>query len=151
MRYTTEIEIDIPRNEFVKILDIPENMKHWQRGLTGYTILSGTAGHEGSKMELRYKFGKRDMVLIETILKRNMPYEFHVTYDTKGVHNIQKNYFKDIDGRSTIWISESEFRFSSFFMKAIGFLMPGSFKNQSRIYAQDFKAYAEKGTSVTNQ
>jgi len=150
MKYTTEITVDVPRDEFIKKMDNPENMKHWQRGLIGYEELSGVQGQEGSKMELHYKMGKRDMVLIETILKHNMPYEFHATYDTKGVHNIQKNYFKDIDGHTTKWISEAEFQFSGFFMKLMGFLMPGSFKKQSMKYAQDFKAFAENGTSVAN-
>ena len=150
MKYTTEITVDVPRNEFIKKMDNPKNMKHWQRGLTGYKELSEVPGKEGSKMELYYKMGKRDIILIETILKYNMPYEFHATYDTKGVHNIQKNYFKDIDGHTTKWISETEFQFSSFFMKLIGFLMPGSFKKQSMKYAQDFKAFAENGTSVAN-
>ena len=128
MKYTTEITIDIPREEFVKKLDNAENMKHWQRGLVGYQYLSNTQGQEGSKMELRYKMGKRDMVLIETIIKKSLPEEMHLTYDTKGAHNIQKNYFKDLDGKSTQWISESEFQFSGFMMKVMAFLMPGAFK-----------------------
>ena len=150
MKYTTEITIDLPRKEFIKKLDNPENMKHWQRGLVGYKQLSGTPGDEGAKMELQYKMGKRELVMVETIIKRNLPYEFHTTYDTKGVHNIQKNYFNDIDEHSTKWISESEFQFSGFMMKVMGFLMPGAFKKQSLKYLQDFKAFAENGTSVSD-
>ena len=101
-------------------------------------------------MELRYKMGKREMVLIETILKNNFPHEFHASYDSKAVRNVQKNYFKDVGGKSTRWTAESDFQFSGFMMKAMGFLMPGAFKKQSRIYAEDFKAFAEKGSSVAN-
>ena len=72
----------------------------------------------------------------------------HMTYDTKGVHNIQKNYFKD-EGDKTRWVSETEFQFSGFGMKLMGFLMPGAFKKQSFKYMQDFKAFAETGKSVT--
>lgn len=148
MKYSTEITIALPRDEFIKKLDNPEHMKHWQRGLSSYTQLSGKPGQEGSRMELHYTIGKREMVLIETILKRNLPYEFHATYDAKGVHNIQKNYFKVLDGQGTLWIAESQFEFSSLFMKLMAFFMPGAFKKQSRQYAEDFKAFAEKGTSV---
>lgn len=150
MKYTTEIFINLPREEFIKKLDDPENMKHWQRGLTGYKHLMGAPGHEGSKMELRYKMGKRDMVLVETIIKRNLPHEFHAIYDAKGVHNIQKNYFKDLSEHRTKWVSESEFQFSGFMMKAMAFFMPSAFKKQSMKYAQDFKAFAEEGISVAN-
>ena len=150
MHYTCEITVDLPRDRMVEILDKPENMKHWQRGLISYRQLSGQPGQQGAQMELEYQMGKRHLVMVETIIKRNMPFEFHSTYDTKGVHNIQKNYFKELeDGRSR-WISESEFQFSGFMMKLMGWLMPGAFKKQSMKYLEDFKHFAETGTSVSN-
>jgi carbon monoxide dehydrogenase subunit G len=150
MNYRTEIKINLPREQVLKKLDNPENMKHWQSGLIAYHQLSGKPGMEGAKMELHYKMGKREMVLVETIIKRNLPEEFHATYDAKGVHNIQKNYFEEIDGETTLWISDSEFEFSGLAMKLMAFLMPGAFKKQSRKYAEDFKAFAENGISVAN-
>jgi hypothetical protein len=151
MKYNTEITVALPRDEFIRKLDNPENMKHWQRGLSGYTLLSGKPGQEGTKMELRYDFGKRKMVLVETILKRNLPHEIHASYDAKGVHNIQKNFFTEIDDHNTRWVSESYFEFSGFFMKLMAFIMPGEFKKQSQKYADDFKAFAEQGVSVADQ
>ncbi len=150
MKYTTEIVVDLPRDEFIRKLDNPENMKHWQRGLVGYEVLSGKPGEEGARMDLKYKMGKREIEMVETIIKSNFPEEFHATYDAKGVHNIQRNFFKEEDGK-TRWISESEFQFSNFGMKLMGFLMPGAFKKQSMKYAQDFKNFAEKGISVAEQ
>lgn len=150
MKYTTEIVIDLPLNEFIRKFDNTDNLKHWQKGLVRYEIISGKPGAEGSKMELHYKMGKRNIVMVETILKRNLPYEFHAIYDAKGVHNIQKNYFKEIKSGQTKWISETEFQFSGFLMKMISFLMPGTFKKQSLKYLRDFKAFAESGTSVAN-
>ncbi|WP_394975803.1 SRPBCC family protein [uncultured Croceitalea sp.] len=149
MRYTTEIIIDLPREEFIKKLDNPDNMKHWMRGLLNHEMLSGKPGQEGATMNMTFKRGKGEMTMVETIIKRNFPEEFHATYDTKGVHNIQRNFFKEEDGK-TKWISESEFQFAGFGMKLIGLLMPGAFKKQSMKYAQDFKNFAEKGISVIN-
>lgn len=149
MKYTTEIVVDVPREEFIKKMDDPDNMKHWQQGLIGYEQLSASPGQEGSRMSLSYEMGKRKMDLVETIIKKNLPEEIHMTYQTKGVHNIQKNYFKEEDEK-TRWVSESEFQFSGFGMKLMGFLMPGAFKKQSLKYMQDFKAFAENGTSVLN-
>ncbi|HBU77223.1 MAG TPA: SRPBCC family protein [Muricauda sp.] len=149
MKYTTEIVVDVPREEFIKKMDDPDNMKHWQQGLIGYEQLSASPGQEGSRMSLSYEMGKRKMDLVETIIKKDLPEEIHMTYETKGVHNIQKNYFKE-EGEKTRWVSESEFQFSGFGMKLMGFLMPGAFKKQSLKYMQDFKAFAENGTSVLN-
>jgi len=148
MKYTTEIIIDLPRDEFIDKFDNAENMKQWQKGLKSYNYLSGPPGKEGSKMELHYQMGKRNLVLIETIIKRNLPYEFHATYDAKGVHNIQKNYFKEPEAGKTLWVSESEFQFSGIFMKFMGLMMPGAFKKQSTQYLNDFKSFAETGKTV---
>lgn len=149
MKYTSEIEINLPRDEMLALLDEPQNMKHWQRGLQSYRQLSGEAGKEGAQMELEYQMGKRHMLLVETVLKRNLPDEFHMTYDAKGVHNIQKNYFEVLDEKRCKWISETEFQFSSFPMKLMGWLMPGAFKKQSMAYLRDFKNFAETGASVS--
>lgn len=148
MKYTNEITIDLPRPEFIKKLDNPENMKHWQRELVSYKVLSGTPGKEGAQMELRYITGNRKIVMIETIMKRNLPYEFHATYDAKSIHNIQKKYFRDVDDHTTKWISEAEFQLNGVMLKLMGFLMPGIFRKQSVKYLKDFKAFAEIGTSV---
>ncbi|QIE58909.1 SRPBCC family protein [Rasiella rasia] len=150
MKYTTEIIINKPRAEVIEKLDNPENMKHWQRGFTGYNQLNGTSGEAGSQMEMHYKTGKREMTLTETIVKNNFPAEFHATYDAKGVHNIQKNFFEAIDENTTKWRSECEFQFQGFGMKLMGFLMPGAFKKQSKKYLDDFKNFVENGTSVAN-
>tara|TARA_R100000306_G_scaffold260_3_gene537 strand:- start:2382 stop:2837 length:456 start_codon:yes stop_codon:yes gene_type:complete len=151
MKYSIEIIINLPREEVIEKMDNPDNLKHWQKGLIHYEMLSGTPGQEGATMKMEYKMGKRDMTLIETILKRNFPEEFHATYDTKGVHNIQNNYFEELDDIRTKWISESEFQFSGFGMKLMGWLMPGAFKKQSKKYMNDFKNFAEKGISVANK
>ena len=148
MKYTTEIQVALPRAEFIEKFDSTENMKHWQKGLKAFKFLEGEPGQEGSQMELVYQMGKRELVMVETILKSNFPYEFHATYDAKGAHNIQKNYFKEIDDDNTLWVSESEFQFSGFFMKLMGFLMPGAFKKQTLAYLKSFKAFAEEGISV---
>ena len=93
MKYTSEIIVDVPRTVFIEKFDNPDNMAHWQQGLLEYKMLGGTPGEEGAQMELHYKMGKRELVMVETILKRNLPDEMHTTYDAKGVHNIQHNYF----------------------------------------------------------
>ncbi len=150
MKYTLEITIQAPLEEVIKKFDSVENMKHWQRGFVSYNHISGTPGKEGAQAELTYKMGKREITMVETITKINLPHEFHGTYDAKGVHNIQKNYFEALDDTTTKWTSESEFKFSSFAMKFFAFIMPGAFKKQSYQYMKDFKAFVEEGKSVAD-
>ena len=148
MKYTTEITIELPRGEVIKKMDKVDNMRHWQRGLVSVEHISGTPTAFGAKIKLNYLFGKRKMELIETVTKNNFPDEFHATYNTKGMHNIQKNFFKETVQGYTRWISESEFLPTNFAMRAMTFLMPRTFKKQSLRYMTDFKDFAEKGTSV---
>lgn len=149
MNYTLEISIDLPRETVIEKLDNADNLKHWQRGLTSYEHLSGTPGEEGAKSKLHYKTGKRTVTLVETIIERNFPDALYSTYETKGVFNMQKNYFTVVDANTTKWVSESEFKFTGFMMKIMGAFMSGTFKKQSYRYMEDFKNFAEKGLSVS--
>jgi hypothetical protein len=148
MKYTCEIIIDKPLSEVIQKLDSAENMKHWQRGLQGYTMVSGTPGQDGSTMDLDYQMGKRRVKMTETIIKNNFPNEFFANYDAKGVHNEQQNYFEELPNGSTRWRSDSVFKFSSFGLKFFSWIMPGAFKKQSMVYLKDFKAFAEQDISV---
>ncbi|WP_223033179.1 SRPBCC family protein [Hanstruepera marina] len=148
MKYTTEMIINVPLIEFIEKLDNPENMKHWQKGLIDYDHVYGTPGEIGSKMKLSYKMGKREMELIETITFNDLPHALHATYDTKGMHNIQENFFEEIDKNQTKWTSKNEFIPTSFMLRMMTLLMPNAFKKQTKKYLTDFKNFAEKGTSV---
>ena len=150
MKYSSEIIINLSREDFLKKLDNSDNMKHWQRGLLSYEHIAGDPGTVGGKMKLNYQMGKREMSLIETITYKNLPEEFHLNYDTKGMHNIQKNFFKETPEGYTKWISKSEFVPTNFMMRMMTLLMPSAFKKQSLKYMQDFKKFAENGISVNN-
>lgn len=150
MKYSKEIIIDLPREEVIAKMENPDNFKHWQKGFISYNHLSGVPGKEKALSKLKYKMGKREIEMIETIEKNNLPSKLFLTYDAKGVFNRQKNYFEKVNENATKWISDNEFEFSGF-MKLIAFLMPGSFKKQTYEYMKDFKAFAENGKSVLNQ
>ncbi len=143
MKYTVEIDIDLARDRVIELFDSSENMKHWQEGLIDFEHLSGTPGEVGAKMKLLYKMGKREIEMVETITKRDLPDEFAGTYEAKNVFNIVDNTFLAISENKTKWVSYNEFQFNGF-MKLIGFLMPGAFKKQSLKSMQDFKRFAEK-------
>jgi uncharacterized membrane protein len=143
MKYSSEIEINKPIDKVIELFDNPDNMKQWMKGLQSFEHISGEQGKVGAKSRLRFKMGKRDMEMIETITVNNLPEEFSGTYEVKGVYNIVKNKFVPLSENRTKYISEQEFQFKGF-MKVIGFLMPGAFKKQSMQYLKDFKQFAEQ-------
>ncbi len=150
MQYKTEILIKKPIAEVIKKMNSAENMKHWQEGLVSTEHISGIPGEFGAKMKLNYSFGKRKMEITETITKQDFPQEFHATYTTKGVRNIQENYFESTKEGYTKWIANNEFQPTTFVMSAMLFLMPRAFKKQTKTYMTNFKNFVEQGTSVSN-
>lgn len=142
MKYTAEIEINLPIDRVVMLFDDPSNLGKWMEGLQSFEHISGTPGQPGAKSRLKFFVHNRNLELIETITIRNLPDEFSGTYETKGIYNIVKNKFIALPGNRTKHISEQEFQFNGL-MKLIAFLMPGAFKKQSMKYLADFKKFAE--------
>lgn len=145
MKYTVEIEIDRPVETVVELFDDPDNLRHWMEGLESFEPLSGTPGEPGAKSRLKFKNGKREIEMIETITTKNLPHEFSGTYEAKGVFNIVKNRFVALPGNRTKYISEQEFQLKGF-MRLLGFLMPGAFKKQSMKYLEAFKRFVESSS-----
>ena len=144
MQYTCAITINKPIEEVISLFTNPDNMELWMEGLQGFKHLSKEPNKEGAKTELHFKMGKREITMIETIIKNNLPEEMVTTYDAKGVYNKIITTFRPVDGNTTKYISDNYFEFKGFFMKIMGMLMPGAFKKQSMKYLEDFKTFTEK-------
>ncbi len=147
MKYTCEIEIDVPRARVIELFENPENLAAWQAGFISLQPLSGAPGADGSTSRLKYKMGSREIEMLETIVRNALPEAFDATYEAKGVRNRQHNRFVELGPAKTKWISETEFRMAGF-MKVLAVLAPGMFKKQSMQFLVNFKAFAETGKRV---
>jgi hypothetical protein len=147
MKYSTEILINKSRPEIIKAFEDSTLLPHWQRGLKRSRVISGEDGEVGSKRKLYITMEGQSIKMTETIIKKNLPEEWHGKYTSKGMESIQKNYFEAIDENQTKWTSYSEFKFSGF-MKLVSKLLPDIFKKRSLLVQQDFKAFIEDGKSV---
>ncbi len=148
MKFTVDIDIDLPRDRVIELFDNADNMSKWQKGLQRFEHLSGEPGQPGARSRLVYLMGKREIELIETLTLRDLPERFDGAYETKGVFNVVKNRFLELGPERTRWESENEFRMSTWTMKLMGWFMGGAFRQQSLKYMQDFKAFAERGVDV---
>lgn len=147
MKYSTEIIIDQPRGKIIEVFEDPSLLPHWQRGLKRSRVVSGTEGEVGSKRKLYITMEGQSIKMTETIIKKNLPEEWHGKYTSKGMKSLQQNYFEALSDHQTKWTSYSEFEFSGF-MKLISKLLPDIFKKRSILVQQDFKAFIEDGKSV---
>ncbi len=71
MKYSKEIVIDLPREEVIAKMEDPKNFKHWQKGFISYQHVTGNPDQDQSRSKLKYKMGKREIEMIETIEKNN--------------------------------------------------------------------------------
>jgi len=148
MKYTTEIIIDKPLEHVMVLFKDANNLKHWQRGLKSTKLLKGESGKEGAKRKLEMNMEGRNITMIETITKCELPHNWHARYTSNGLESIQQNYFESSEDNKTYWKTTSEFRFSGF-MAIVGRVLPGIFKRRSKTVMQDFKNFAENGVSVS--
>lgn len=142
MKYTVEVDVDCPLNEVVEKFDNQDNYSSWMKGLESFENIEGKQGQEGAKTKFKFDMGKRKMKMIETVLKRDLPKQYVVSYEVNGVYNEVDNRFEKIDDSNTLYTTHQYFKFKGF-MKIIGLLFGRSFKKQSLKYANDFKKFVE--------
>ncbi len=147
IKYTEEIEINSNIDTVIALFDNPYNMKEYMDGIESYTVLSGNIREVGAKAEIIVTFIEKDVikrriVMTEEIITNDLPKEKKVTYKADGVYNIVTNRFEKVSENKTKFINEQEFEFKGY-MKMIGFFMPSALKQQSIVYLQDFKRFAE--------
>ena len=150
MNFIAEIEIDLPRSQVLHKLINMDNYQHWQEGFLSAEHISGDIGQFGAKMKLIYKFGRKKKIWIETITKRDLPFQIHANYSNNGLINFQRNYFNENSEGITKWISKNEFIPTNFKMRLITIFMPGVFKKQILKQMKNFKNFAESNQSILN-
>jgi uncharacterized membrane protein len=143
MKYTHAIIIDRSREEVVALFADPGNLRHWQPGLISRELLDGEPGREGARAKLRYRQGRREIEMTETLTRVDLPEGIEVTYQTGGVWNRQHHAFEALPDGRTRWTSASEFRFPSLSMRLLARLMPGAFRQRSVQSMENFKRFAE--------
>ena len=146
MKYTSEITIDLPRDRVIELFDDPQNLKHWQPGFQSFEPLSGSPGHPGAKSRLVYRMNNREVVLIETVTRRNLPENFDGTYDSEHATTSVHNRFTK-KGRQTLWTIETEFKFQGL-IKIVAWMFRGALRKQTEQFMRLFKEFAESRTET---
>ena len=155
MKYTNSIEITLPRERVAQLLADPVLLPKWLRDLVLHEPTSGIHGQLGTTSRVVMQSGKRTMELTETITRRE-PVDLHgipkgvvVHFDREiagaGMWSVVRDRLTEANPETTLWESESEYRFKSLL---VGLLMPGTFHKQSQQHMQDFKAFAEQGKDI---
>ncbi|MGA6161357.1 SRPBCC family protein [Amycolatopsis magusensis] len=158
MKYTNSIEIALPREQVAQLLTDPAHLPKWLRGMVLHEPVSGAHGQLGTKSRVVLQSGKRQIECTETITRRD-PADLHgipegsvVHFDREivgaGMWSVVRERLTEAGPEATLWVSESEYRFSGPLMRLMGLLLPGAFRKQSQRHLRDFRAFAEQGKDV---
>ena len=142
MRYTLELDIDLPRERVIQLFLDENNLKKWQPDIVSFERIKGENAREvGAQSKQIHRMGNSEIEMLETIVEADHPTKYAATYEAKNVWNLVENQFDEIDGK-THWTVTSEFKCKGF-VAIIAFLMPGSFKKQTLDFMHKFKNFAE--------
>ncbi|MCK1798587.1 SRPBCC family protein [Streptomyces sp. XM4193] len=157
MKYTVSIEIALPREQVLRLLEDPEHRAKWLEGLVLHEPLRGEDGQVGTESRVVFRTGKQTMECTETITRRepedmrNVPSDRVVHYEREivgnGMWSAARERLTESGPEGTLWASENEYRFTGP-MRFVAPLLRGVFTKQSRKVMRDFKAFAEQGTDV---
>jgi hypothetical protein len=139
LRFQLETEIQKPIEDVTRLFANRALLTKWQPGLLSS---EQTETYPHPTYKLKFDFGRRKMVMTETILRNELPSHFEGTYEMKGIFNRIHNTFETTGPRSTKWTYTTEFRFSGL-MKIISFFMKDGFRKQSEVIMKNFKKFAE--------
>jgi hypothetical protein len=158
MKHTESIVIALPRERVAQLLADPAHLPKWLRGLVLHEPLDGVHGQVGTRSRVVMRMGQRTFECTETITRRE-PADLRAIPEASVVHfereiagegmwSSVRDRLTEAGPQTTLWVSESEYRFGGLLMRLLGLLMPGSFREQSRQHMRDFKAFAEQGKDV---
>ncbi|HYX08061.1 MAG TPA: SRPBCC family protein, partial [Bacteroidales bacterium] len=109
MKYNGSIDINKPQSKVAELFADPKNLREYQDGFQKKELVSGQMGQEGAVSKMYYKYGKRDMELIETITKNNLPNSFDAFYHHKHMDNTMKCKFVPLDDNKIRYEYEFEY------------------------------------------
>jgi len=139
MKFTCNVEIDESREEVIKLFDNPDSIQYLQDGFVSLECLSGTPRDEVAISRVTYK----RVELLETSITRNLPEEFHGSYEVSCGKNTVYNYFEKL-GDKTKWTAEVEYLETlGIMMRLMKTIMLGLFKKQPQKWMDQFKIFVE--------
>lgn len=145
MWLTRDIVIDRPRDTVVRLFDYPDNLNEWRDGFVRFTPLEGAVGQEGSTAEFVFRMGGLPVVMLETILERDLPDRFAASYVSGPITVLVTNRFFCL-GAATEWQVESRYHIQGV-MRLVFRLFPWLLARENDRILKAFKAFVERSTA----
>ncbi len=143
MKYFAEQNIQLHRDRVVEILTDHRQRRHWQPGFQSMEPLDGAPGSIGATSLLNFKVGDRPFEMIETILAKDLPDSYTVSYVSDQSASISRNSFQETADGGTLWRVDMEIKLKGLY-GLLAMLRPASFRAQTQALMQSFANYAAR-------
>jgi len=150
MKFTCKIDVDRSLKEVAALWRNQTYFDKWQEGFQSIEPVDGEPGEVGSISIIRFKTGKREMMLTETILENNKLHSFKGLYEHKHMVNTMHTVFNAIaDQKTQVEVTVEYTQFNGFLPKILSTFFPGMFKKQVEKWLLRFKIFAESKLTDT--
>ena len=145
MKHKGFVDINKPIAEVAQLFADPKYLKEYQDGFVKKELISGYEGQDGAISKMYYKYGKRDMIMTETITSNKLPHSFEAFYHHEHMDNTMKCSFEALSPTKTRYTYEFEYTRINWVMpKLMAILFPGMYRKQGDKWMQQFKFFVEK-------
>jgi len=145
MKYAGSIEINQPIALVTSLFADPNSLKEYQDGFVKKELQSGQAGEKGAVSKMYYQYGKRAMVLTETVVANNLPDSFEAFYHHQHMDNTMKCTFTALGENKTRYDYAYEYTRLNWVMpRLIAILFPSVYRKQGDKWMQQFKDFVER-------
>lgn len=145
MKHSGNIKIHQPLAKVAQFFADPQYLKEYQDGFIKKELIQGEKGTVGAISKMYYRHGNRDMVLIETITKNELPHTFEAHYSHKHMDNTMKCNFIALNEHTTQYEFEYEYTRINWVMpRLMAILFPSMYRKPAEKWLQQFKTFVEK-------
>ncbi len=144
MQFSCSVIIHKPKEELVAYFIDSSKLVYWQDGFIEKKELAGEPMQNGALAELKYKIGRNELLLYETVIENLLPDSFFAEYECDPTHNTMLSTFEALDANTTKLTNEIEYiRFNGLMLRVMKTLFPSMFKKQVQKWLNNFKSFAE--------
>ena len=144
MKHAGSIQINKPKEVVARFFADPAYLGEYQDGFIRKELVSGQEGQTGAVSRMYYKYGKRDMIMTETITRNDLPDAFEAHYHHKHMDNTWQCRFTSLDENRTEYSYAFEYTRIDWFMpRLIAILFPGVYRKQGEKWMRQFKEFVE--------
>lgn len=144
LKITGHIDINQNRDVVTSIFANPKYLKEYQDTFLRKEHLSGEEGKENAVSHMYYQFGKKEILLVETITKNELPDRFEAYYHHKHMDNTMVCEFEVVNKNTTRYHYSYEYMRINWVMpKLMAILFPNMYRKPAEKWLRQFKEFAE--------